>query len=383
MPIHAFARTSWSQRLRTMCSVGAVAALLVAGGCSGDDSEGSTVKGVSVPKAGEHFASLADWHFFSDISQQKPAPGVEPFQPIAPLYSDYTNKRRFIYVPSGTKIQYSTDGVWTIPVGGALIKTFSYVLDEREGVPSVITPDKERLLETRVLYRESETAWVAETYVYDESGKSAERKVAGATIDMSWTNQAGETMTNAYGVPNVNACQTCHGENEAMNAQGLRTRQLNWDHDYGDVVENQVDHFERIGWLEPTGDREQLVDPYGSASVSDRVRSYFDSNCASCHREDGFASSSGLWLDWGNTDPSKEAARWGVCKQPTSAGGATCGLQFDVVPGKPDESILLCRTASEDGKVRMPPLATKVPHAEGIALIRDWITQLPAASCSQ
>ncbi|MCA9629506.1 MAG: hypothetical protein KC766_17650 [Myxococcales bacterium] len=367
--------------LRWLCVAGVAASLL---SCSGDDETASEPEGVTVPAAGEHFASLAEWHLFSDIGQQTPAPGVEPFQPIAPLYSDYTNKRRFIYVPPGTKIQYSDTGVWTIPVGGALIKTFSYVLDERQGVPERISPDKERLMETRILFRESETKWVAETYVYDQSGQQAERKVAGATIDVSWVNRAGETLTNAYSVPNVNACQTCHGENEAMNAQGLRTRQLNWDHDYGDVTENQVDHFQKLGWIDAPAEREQLVDPFGNGSVSDRMRSYFDSNCASCHREDGFASSSGMWLDWASTDPeTQEATNWGVCKQPTSAGGATCELQFDVVPGKPDESILLCRTASAEAKVRMPPLATKIPHAEALGLIREWISQLPAAACSQ
>lgn len=364
-----------------LCAVGVAGSLL---SCSGDDEADTTSKGVTVPAAGEHFASLADWHLFSDIGQQEPAQGVEPFEPIAPLYSDYTNKRRFIYIPPGSKIQYSETGMWTIPVGGVLIKTFSYVLDEREGVPAEISPEKERLLETRILFRQSDVKWVAETYVYDESGKQAERKVAGATIDVSWVDSAGETRTNAYGVPNLNACQTCHGENEAMNAQGLRTRQLNWDHDYGDVVENQVDHFERLGWIDAPGAREQLVDPFGSASVSDRVRSYFDSNCGSCHREDGFASTSGMWLDWASTDPeTQNPTKWGVCKQPTSAGGATCGLQFDVVPGKPDESILLCRTASEEAKVRMPPLASKIPHAEALPLIREWITQLPPASCSE
>lgn len=365
----------------------AAGALLVSQlSCSSSDEPSESTSGVTPPKPGANHSDLEAWGLFADAAQQVPASGVEPFEPIAPLYSDYANKRRFVYIPEGTKIGYSPDGVWQLPVGGVLIKTFSYQLDQREPVPAVISPSTERLLETRILYRESETKWTANTYVWDAAGARATREVAGVTIDAQWIDAAGQERTNAYGVPNLNECQNCHGANADMDALGLTTRQLNWEHQYPGGAENQVDHFASLGWFDRdvAEPRQQLVDPFGSASASDRMRSYFDSNCASCHRDGAFASSSGLWLDYASTDPAgSESTRWGVCKQPTSAGGATCGLTWDVVPGKPDESILLCRVEAKQSQVRMPPLASKLPHAEAAQLIRTWIEELPPAPCSQ
>jgi hypothetical protein len=66
---------------------------------------------------------------------------------------------------------------------------------------------------------------------------------------------------------------------------------------------------------------------------------------------------------------------------PTSAGGATCGLTYDVVPGDPDASIMVCRLASEESEVRMPPLATKLVHVEGVELVRAWIEELEGEPC--
>jgi hypothetical protein len=83
-------------------------------------------------------------------------------------------------------------------------------------------------------------------------------------------------------------------------------------------------------------------------------------------------------LDFAATDPaSQPPANWGVCKIPTSAGGATCGHTYDIVPGDPDRSIMICRMASTDLEVRMPPLGIRLVHAEGLALVRQWIASMP------
>lgn len=158
---------------------------------------------------------------------------------------------------------------------------------------------------------------------------------------------------------------------------GPRTRQLDRD--------GQIEMIDDLGWFDsmPTAEHEVLVDPFGDAPESDRVRSYLDSNCGHCHTEGGTASESALLLSFDFTDPeTDDAANWGVCKVPTAAGGATCGHVYDVVPGDPDSSIMMCRLGSDDPEVRMPPLVSRVPHDEGLELIRAWIEGLPAAECS-
>jgi hypothetical protein len=52
-------------------------------------------------------------------------------------------------------------------------------------------------------------------------------------------------------------------------------------------------------------------------------------------------------------------------------------LRYDLVPGHPDESILIYRLESTAPKVSMPALGRDVVHVEGVQLLRRWIDSLP------
>ena len=47
--------------------------------------------------------------------------------------------------------------------------------------------------------------------------------------------------------------------------------------------------------------------------------------------------------------------------------------------GKPDASILLYRMESTDPAKMMPELGSSVADREGVALIRQWIREMPGA----
>jgi hypothetical protein len=51
---------------------------------------------------------------------------------------------------------------------------------------------------------------------------------------------------------------------------------------------------------------------------------------------------------------------------------------FSILPGRPDQSILLHRLQSSDPGIMMPQFGRSVAHAEGVALIRQWIAAMPA-----
>jgi len=72
------------------------------------------------------------------------------------------------------------------------------------------------------------------------------------------------------------------------------------------------------------------------------------------------------------TDPM----RLGLCKVPVSAGQGSGDLLFDVVQGKPEESILVHRMESTTPKIMMPELGRTMIHREGVALIRQWIAAM-------
>jgi hypothetical protein len=72
----------------------------------------------------------------------------------------------------------------------------------------------------------------------------------------------------------------------------------------------------------------------------------------------------------------------GVCKPPVAAGGGAGDLQYGIVPGDPDSSILHYRVASAKPDEMMPELGRSLVHEEGVALIREWIGTL-TGSCDE
>jgi hypothetical protein len=69
----------------------------------------------------------------------------------------------------------------------------------------------------------------------------------------------------------------------------------------------------------------------------------------------------------------------GLCKSPNSA-GEVGALRYDVVPGHPEQSILIYRLESTAPKVSMPALGRDVVHVEGVRLLREWISSM-SGSC--
>jgi uncharacterized repeat protein (TIGR03806 family) len=260
------------------------------------------------------------------------------------------------------------------------VKTFSYPSDARD------LGKGERLLETRLLVHES-TGWATHTYVWDSGQNVATLEPSGDILAVNFIDAAGNGVSSNYVVPTEDECRQCHGKAPLTDTLGGRTRQLDRDNDYGRGPENQIDHLASLGLLdrtpEATGSRQRLADPFGTAPIAERARSYLDGNCAHCHQPDGaFGSLSGLWLDYASTDPSTDLAlHIGLCKKPTSAAGATCGHLFDVVPGDPDKSILICRVEATSPRMRMPPVGRTLVDQEGVRMLRAWISSL-TGSCS-
>jgi uncharacterized repeat protein (TIGR03806 family) len=338
--------------------------LLVLAACGADEASEPAQVGPSPEAYTKPPETLEAWHLFSDTAAHEPGPRTVPYDVIAPLFSDYADKERFIYLPEGKRIGYDDHERWQFPEGAILIKSFGYGA---------------RRIETRLLVV-TQGKIVPHTYVWNEAQTEAVRKVAGARVDVEFEGPGGKPMSNEFRVPNTNQCHDCHGKPEATLLLGPRTRQLDRDFDYGAGPENQLDHMVKLGMFDrapaSSAERERLVDPFGPAPLVDRARAYLDSNCAHCHGEGGDASESGMWLTWPDTADGQNPTRWGVCKRPTSAAGATCGREVDIVPGDPDASIYLCRLESRDSKVQMPPVGTNLVHGEGVELLRAWIAQM-------
>lgn len=317
-------------------------------------------------------AKLSDYGFFKGaLADQKPVSSVIPYGLNSPLFSDYARKLRFVQVPKGQKVNYHPEEVLDFPDGTFIIKTFYYPLDARR-------PDAgRRIIETRLLVKDGE-AWQAWPYVWDEDQNDAYLEVAGDQKSISWKNEKGKKIKSDYIIPNMNQCKGCHNRDEKIQPIGPSARQLNGDFDYAQGTANQLEKWEHLGILEglPEDHRNipQLAvwDVPSSGSLSDRARAYLDINCGHCHHPKGPAHTSGLYLHY---QESNQTAL-GLNKPPIAAGRGSGGRLYDIVPGKPDASILVYRMESQDPGVMMPELSRRLIHKEGVALIKEWIASL-------
>lgn len=352
----------------------AVAIACICAACASDEADAEAT-GV--------YNSLSEWGLFRDLPSLTPADGVVPYEVNSPLFSDHMAKYRFIYLPKGEQVTYRAhEQPWELPVGAILVKTFAYPPE------SSANGEAQRILETRLMIH-TPSGWEPEVYVWSDDQSDAERVVSGKRISLEAPAADNGGHSYFYDVPTRSECRKCHGAIEPVNGAqatrplGATTLQLEREVDYGAGPESQIGHLEALGLLRGVthSQREAYVDPMDErASLTERARAYLATNCANCHAADGEALDKSLWLDFASTAPDQDPYRYGVCKMPTSAGNADCDAVVDIVPGDPDNSLMVCRMELV-GKGQMPPLGRNLVHRQGVELVRAWIAELDAADC--
>jgi uncharacterized repeat protein (TIGR03806 family) len=316
-----------------------------------------TVNDAAITEAG-YPARLSDYGFFTDLRARTPAARVEPYALNTPLFSDYTEKQRFIYVPAGHKARYDAEAVFDFPVGSALIKTFGY------GQGAGFRP-----LETRLLLRRA-SGWVALPYVWNADGTDAVLRRAGTRLPVSFTDPSGTRRDISYAVPNQNQCKDCHARAGEIVPIGPLARQLNDG--------RQLQRLAKAGVLDRAPASAPRLARWDDprAPLEKRARAYLEANCAHCHNPLGAASNSGLFLDWRQADSNA----LGILKRPVAAGRGSGGFEFAIQPGHADRSILIYRMESIDPGIAMPELGRATVHKEGVALLGAWIDAMPAGA---
>lgn len=343
-------------------------------------------------------AMLSDWHVVEarDGKLELNA-GVVPYSLNSHLFTDYVHKLRTIWMPKGESAKYTANGPLDFPVGTIISKTFYYPRVDKGSAADGKFSDVARTLdysgdfagqgldlasvhmvETRLLVRRKE-GWAPFTYVWNEAQTEASLARTGDVQALTLVDAQGGREDFNYVVPDEGQCVTCH-EADMLSRHiqpiGPKARHLNREYDYGSGRQNQLEHLVAMGYLMGLPALKDVPrdanwrDP--SASLDARARAYLDINCAMCHNPNGVASVTGFSL--GPDTP--EDHRLGLCKSPEAAGPATGGRLFDIVPGKPDESILMYRMASTRPGVMMPEIGRSTVDREGEALIRAWILSL-------
>ena len=315
---------------------------------------------------------LSDYGLFvGNGSSQEPVEGVIPYDLNTPLFSDYTEKFRFVKVPPGRSAEYSPEETFVFPVGTIIAKTFAYPVDARD--PAL----GRRLIETRILKHEPQ-GWVGLPYIWNAEQTEAVLDVAGDMVDAHWIDAEGKEQSNNYIVPNANQCKGCHRLGDEILPIGPKARHLNRDFTYAHGTENQLAYWTRTKALADTPDPQDAPrlavwnDP-ATGSLDARARAWLEVNCAHCHNPAGPARNSGLDLMASQQGPTQ----FGIFKAPVAAGRGSGGRDYDIVPGDPDKSIMTFRITSIDPGIMMPELGKRLIHTEGVELVREWIAAMP------
>ena len=358
---------------------------------AGPVDSGVDTAAVQVDADGAPPALLSEYQFFDYLGGGEFAYNnrVVPYELTTPLFSDFALKARAIYIPPGETITYSETGTLELPVGSAVVKSF-LVADDLTNPNSPVT-----LIETRVLIRGTDD-WRPFPYVWRPDGSDADLALAGRTAAYTFVDPFGASRTSQYLVPSRNQCFECHETvdedgNDSATLIGPKARYLNRDNEYDGQTVNQLSYLSDMGLLTGLPPLDQVDTAFDvstlvpsstqsmdAATIERATRDYLDMNCAHCHSptaREGITSQ--FFLNYDNEDQF----RLGVCKQPGSAGGGTGGRPFDIVPGDPEQSILLYRTETEIVGDMMPLIGRSLADNVGVSLVRAWISNMPPRDC--
>jgi len=285
------------------------------------------------------------------------SPNVRSYAPQYPLWSDGADKRRWLVLPPGASIDASQPDAWVFPPGTKLWKEFSH-----EG----------RRVETRYIERGTDGRWRYATYVWNERGDDA----LLAPAEGARASLVPEAPGGRYDIPAQADCRACH-EGTAVPVLGFSALQLSSE------LRALVAQGVLRGLPAP-----MLEDPPRIAATSPVERAalgYLHANCGHCHNDSAGAAPARLRLAQSAVaDAATRDALRATFMAATSRyrlPGAV-GDTLIVAPGRAGTSLIALRMRSRAPRMQMPPLGTRVPDVEGIALIERWIENLDPVSLS-
>ena len=279
------------------------------------------------------------------------ADDVEAYEPRYWLWSDGTDKQRFVSLPAGTQIDTTDPDNWIYPVGTRLWKNF-------------LTADGSMKLETRYFEKMADGAgpdfWDMSTYVWNES-QDAVTEVIGGMENVLGTD---------HDIPTRGQCVQCHGTpGRADVVNGFSAIQLN--HAGSDVTLDDLNRDGRLTETIPTGDANV---PSDGDSRYAAALGYMHANCGMCHGNAGAQAGMRLWSNVG----TESFAESDVATTAVNVEGlwALMGATGRIVPGEPEQSSTFIRMSSRELGVSMPPIGTEVVHEDGRRILSDFILAL-------
>jgi glucose/arabinose dehydrogenase/mono/diheme cytochrome c family protein len=321
---------------------------------------------------------LSETGLFESVASHKPHPAAIPFDVCTPQWADGATIERFVAVPALEWIeqqpQLNAGDVEGLPNGSVLVQTLSLDVVEAAGKPA------RKRVETRLLVRQ-QGEWTG--YSYRWNAEQTDGLLVGASGDTRVFEvpdpaEPGGRREQDWRFPSRTECMVCHSQAFGFIA-AFNPLQLDRDHNYGGITDNQLRTLEHIGVFgdklaRRPANRPRLVNPYDAkAPLEARVKSYLHVNCSTCHITQGGGNS---LMELGLATPIGKMNLINEVPQHDRFDIADPRL---VAPGSPERSVLYQRI-SRRGTGQMPPLASTRVDRKAVELIADWIRSLPPAT---
>ncbi|MGC4016912.1 MAG: cadherin domain-containing protein [Luteolibacter sp.] len=311
--------------------------------------------------------TLSETGLFADLSDMTPNPGLHFYEPNVTFWSDNAKKSRWFALPGTTdKMTWVPEGAFTFPTGALWVKHFE--METTRGNPAT-----RRRLETRVIVK-NEGGVYGISYRWNEAGTEASLVGDGGdAFDIQVTDPSlpvgQQTSIQRWQIPSRTQCLTCHNA-DAGRVLGFDSRQLNredipLDGETGNYLQRLFDagYLQGLTVSPASLPRHYRIDET-QVDIESRVRSYLAVNCSYCHSDPaGLNLSAAVPLDATHLLNYPDQGQITV----------TDPALRRIAPGSVAHSSVLQRMAGAPGFNRMPPLASAVVDAAGVALVSDWI----------
>ncbi|HEV3142760.1 MAG TPA: carbohydrate-binding family 9-like protein [Gemmataceae bacterium] len=357
---------------------------------------------------------LSDSGLFQSVKGHVMIPALIPYSVNSALWSDGAYKERWLGLPGDNPhFDFSQNRGWNLPEKTVIVKSFA--LEMEAGNPA-----SRKWIETRFLTKQ-DGEWYGYSYLWNDE-QTEGTLVEANGLDRDYTIHVPKSAEHPDGLkvqkwryPSRAECMVCHSR-AANWVLGLTELQMNKEHDYHGVRDNQLRVLEHLGilrvnWADDartairdelqakgakdkaldekieklTATRNQreprntsmlsfnpenykkLVDPYDPKQDLDkRARSYLHANCAQCHVEAGGGNAQ---MDLEFTTDKDKVKIFDVRPVHNTYGLLDAKL---IAPGHPERSVLLLRL-SHRGEGHMPPLATNEVDTRAVEMLRAWI----------
>jgi hypothetical protein len=313
---------------------------------------------------------------YSSFATKTVSPAVFEFEPTYPLWSDGSHKRRFLFLPPGTKIDTSDMDHWVFPAGTKVFKEFRF-------------QDTTRILETRLIeIGPGGTPRYIGSFVWDLAQTDGTWTPAGATL----TGKGPALGVNGpdpsfqidweWDVPSESMCNNCH-QGEPGFILGFSAIQLS------PATMQQLVSANVLTNPPPAGHDYSVP---GNAKEQAAL-GYLHGNCGHCHNP-GTGMMHNLAVDFrldvadrsiGETPTYRTAV--GVAPSEYLPPVAPAHVTKIVAPGDPADSEIIVRMSDRNYRnpsihydtpfvpnTQMPEIGTNVVDFAGVAMMTAWIT---------